>query len=177
MATKVITGKVRFSYVHVFEPSAMEGQKPKYSVSIIIPKTDTKTLEDVKAAIAEALEFGKTSKFGGKIPAIWKNPLRDGDIDRPDDEAYKNAFFVNANSDNKPGVVDASVKPIITPDEFYSGCIGRAGITFYAYNSNGSKGVACGLQNVQKLSEGERLSGGSSAEEDFGSAALVDDLM
>lgn len=177
MATKVITGKVRFSYAHVFEPSAMEGQKPKYSISIIISKDDTKTVEEIKASIAEALELGKASKFGGKIPAVWKNPLRDGDIDRPDDEAYKNAFFVNANSDNKPGVVDASVKPIITPDEFYSGCHGRAGITFYAFNSNGSKGVACGLQNVQKLSEGERLSGGSSAEEDFGAVPVAEDLM
>jgi hypothetical protein len=177
MATKVITGTVRFSYAHVFEPSAMEGQKPKYSVSIIIPKSDVKTVEEVKAAIAEALELGKAGKFGGKIPAVWKNPLRDGDIDRPDDDSYKGAFFVNANSDNKPGVVDASVKPIITPDEFYSGCFGRAGITFYAFNSNGSKGVACGLQNVQKLKEGDRLSGGSTAEEDFGSAPVADDLM
>lgn len=177
MATKVITGKVRFSFPHVFEPSAMEGQKAKYSVSLIIPKSDTKTLDEIKAAIDEALEFGKTSKFGGKLPAVWKNPLRDGDAERPDDEAYKDSFFVNANSDNQPGVVDAQVKPIISRDEFYAGCYGRAGITFYSFNSNGNKGVACGLQNVQKLSEGERLSGGSSAAEDFGAPVAGDDLM
>lgn len=171
MATKVITGKVRFSYVHVFEPSAMEGQKAKYSVALIIPKDDLKTVGEIQAAINEALEAGKASKFGGKIPAVWKNPLRDGDAERPDDAVYANAFFVNANSDNQPGIVDASVKPILSRDEFYSGCFGRAGITFYAFNSNGNKGIACGLQNVQKLAEGDRLSGGSSAEEDFGAPA------
>lgn len=175
MSTKVITGKVRFSYAHVFEPSAMEGNTPKYSVSIIISKKDTKTIDAVKAAIAEAVELGKAGKFGGKVPAVWKNPLRDGDIDRPDDEAYAGAYFVNANSSNRPGVVDASVQPILDKDEFYSGCYGRASVLFYAYNSNGSKGVACGLQNVQKLEDGERLAGGSSATEDFGAAA--DDLL
>jgi hypothetical protein len=177
MATKVITGKVRFSFAHVFEPSAMEGQTPKYSVSVIVSKDDEKTLTEVRAAIAEALELGKALKFGGKIPAVWKNPLRDGDAERPDDEAYKNAFFFNANSTNKPGVVDAAVKPIMSQDDFYSGCFGRAGVTFYAFNSNGSKGVACGLQNVQKLTEGDRLSGGSTAEEDFGAPVAADDLM
>lgn len=177
MATKVITGKVRFSFPHVFEPSGMEGQKEKYSVSLIIPKSDEKTLAEVRAAIDEALEAGKAGKFGGKLPPVFKNPLRDGDAERPDDEAYKNSFFVNANSDNKPGVVDASVKPILDRDEFYAGCYGRAGITFYAFNSNGNKGVACGLQNVQKLTDGERLSGGSSAAEDFGAPVAGDDLM
>jgi hypothetical protein len=176
MATKVITGEVRFSFPHVFEPSAMEGQKAKYSVSLIIRKDDEATLTKIRAAIDEALELGKSAKFGGKIPPVWKNPLRDGDNERPDDEAYKNSFFVNANSDNAPGVVDASVNPILDRQQFYAGCYGRAGITFYAFNSNGNKGVACGLQNVQKLRDGERLSGGSSAEEDFGSAP-VDDLM
>lgn len=177
MATKVITGLVRFSYLHAFEPSAMEGQTPKYSASLIISKDDTKTIDEIKAAIAEALELGKASKFGGKIPAVYKNPLRDGDEERPDDAAYKNAYFVNANSTNKPGIVDANVKPILDRDEFYSGCYGKASVTFYPYNSNGSKGIACGLQNLMKVKDGERLSGGSSAEEDFGGAAPANDLM
>lgn len=181
MATKVVTGpNIRFSYANVFEPRSMEeGGKAKYSASLLIPKTDTKTVNDVKAAIKEAFEGGVAAKFGGKRPVdgTWKNPLRDGDAERPDDEAYKGMFFVNANSDNKPGVVNAAVQHILSQDEFYSGCIGRAAITFYAFNSNGSKGVACGLQNVQKLADGERLSGGSSAEEDFGAPAASDDLM
>lgn len=181
MATKVVTGPgIRFSYANVFEPRSMEeGGKAKYSASLLVPKSDTKTVNDIKAAVKEAFEAGVSAKFGGKRPVdgTWKNPLRDGDTERPDDEAYKGMYFVNANSDNRPGVVDASVKPIMSQDDFYSGCIGRASITFYAYNSNGSKGVACGLQNVQKLADGERLSGGSSAEEDFGASAGADDLM
>jgi len=172
--TKVVTGKVRFSYANVFEPrAAQEGKKEKYSVSILIDKKDKKTLEKVENAIQAALEAGK-AKLGGKIPAKWKNPLRDGDEERPDDEAYEGVMFVNANSDRKPGLVDSDLNPILEREEFYSGCYGRASITFYAFNTQGNKGVACGLNNLQKLDEGDRLSGGSSAEEDFGGE---DDLM
>jgi hypothetical protein len=166
--TKVITGKVRFSYAHVFEPtSVQEGGDKKYSVSIIISKKDKETLDKIKTAIEAAKEAGK-AKLGGKIPANLKTPLRDGDVERPEDEAYANSFFINVNSVRKPGVVDASLNPIITADEFYSGCYGRASISFYAYNTSGNKGIAAGLNNIQKLEDGERLAGGSSAEEDFG---------
>ena len=170
--TKVITGKVRFSYAQVFEPRAMnEGATPKYSVSLIISKKDKKTLEKVKAAIDSAIEEGKASKWGGKLPKNLKLPLRDGDEEREDDEVYQGSMFVNANSSNKPGLVDAELNPIMDKSEFYSGCYGRASINFYAYDSNGSKGIACGLNNLQKMEDGERLSGGgASAEEDFGSS-------
>jgi hypothetical protein len=173
--TKVVTGKVRFSYAHVFEPSAIEeGQEKKYSVSVIIPKSDKKTVKKIQDAIAAALEEGK-AKFGGKIPAVYKNPLRDGDEERPDDENYEGSYFVNANSARKPGVVDANLDPILDKEEFYSGCYGRASINFYAFNVSGNKGIAAGLNNVQKLEDGIKLSGGaSSAEDDFGSD---DDLM
>lgn len=172
MSTKVITGKVRFSYANVFTPTAIEeGQTPKYSVSLIIPKSDKATLAKIEKAINQAIEEGK-AKFGGKIPKNIKTPLRDGDEDRFEDEAYANAMFVNANSIRKPGVVDENLDPIIDPDEFYSGCYGRASITFYAFNAAGNKGIACGLNNLQKLEDGERFDGGSSAEDDFG-----DDLM
>jgi len=176
--TKVITGKVRFSYAQVFEPKAMnESSTPKYSISLVIPKTDKKTLDKIKAAIESAIEEGKTSKWGGKIPKNLKTPLRDGDDER-DDEVYAGAMFVNANSSNKPGLVDADLNPILDKSEFYSGCYGRASINFYPYDSNGSKGIACGLNNLQKLEDGERLAGGgSTAEEDFGSGDDADDLM
>jgi len=167
--TKVITGKVRFSYANVWEPKSINGGDEKYSVSLIIPKSDTKTINDIKAAIEAAKQDGK-AKFGGKIPANLKLPLRDGDIDRPEDEAYKDSYFVNANSKDKPSIVDKNVKPIMDQDEVYSGCYGRASITFYTFNQNGNKGVACGLGNLQKLSEGEPLSGRSRAEDDFSSA-------
>lgn len=174
-STKVITGLVRFSYAHVFEPSAIEeGQEKKYSVSILIPKDDKKTISKIEDAIAAALEEGK-AKFGGKIPRSYKNPLRDGDEERPDDENYEGHMFVNANSSRKPGLVDKNLDPIIDKDDFYSGCYGRASVNFYAFNVSGNKGIACGLNNLQKLKDGERLSGGgASAEEDFGTD---DDLM
>ncbi len=177
--TKVITGKVRFSYAQVFEPKAMnESSTPKYSISLIIPKKDKKTLDKIKAAIESAIEEGKTSKWGGKVPKNLKTPLRDGDDEREDDEVYAGAMFVNANSSNKPGIVDEDLNPILDKSEFYSGCYGRASINFYPYDSNGSKGIACGLYNLQKLEDGERLGGGgSTAEEDFGSDSDDDDLM
>lgn len=164
--TKVVTGMVRFSYANVWEPKSINGSDEKYSVSLIIPKTDKKTIAQIEAAIEAAKQEGK-AKFGGKIPANLKLPLRDGDIDRPEDEAYKNAYFINANSKERPGIVDKSVKPILDQSEFYSGCYGRASITFYAFNQNGNKGIACGLQNLQKLLDGEPLSGRSRAEDDF----------
>jgi len=164
--TKVVTGKARFSYANVWEPKSINGGDEKYSVSLIISKDDKKTVAEIKAAIEVAKQDGK-AKFGGKVPANLKLPLRDGDIDRPDDEAYKNSYFVNANSKDRPQIVDKNVRPILDQSELYSGCYGRASITFYAFNQNGNKGVACGLGNLQKLSEGEPLSGRSRAEDDF----------
>lgn len=163
---KVVTGKVRFSFCHVFEPTSMiEGGIPKYSVSIIIPKSDTATVAKLNAAFEEA-KNSNAGFFGGAVPKGLKGGLRDGDEER-DDEAYANSYFINANSVQKPGLVDADMNAIIDPSEFYSGCFGRASVTFYPYNASGSKGIACGLNNIQKLEDGERLGGGSSAASDF----------
>ena len=170
--TKVITGKVRFSYEHVFKPMETDDGDPKYSVSIIIPKKDKATLAKIEAAIDAAIEAGKAklaSKTGKVNKAVIKLPLRDGDVDREDDPTYANSYFINASSKNKPGVVDADLQPIIDTTEFYSGCYGRASINFYAFDSNGNKGIAAGLNNVQKLADGDFLGGRSSAEDDFGS--------
>ena len=164
--TKVVTGKVRFSYANVWEPKSINGGDEKFSVSLIIHKSDTKTIAEIRSAIEAAKQEGK-AKLGGKVPANLKLPLRDGDVERPDDEAYKNSYFVNANSKDRPNVVDKNVRVILDQSEVYSGCYGRASITFYAFNQNGNKGIACGLQNIQKLSEGEPLSGRSRAEDDF----------
>lgn len=176
--TRVMTGIVRLSYVHVFEPNSINGSKPKYSVSLIIPKTDSETISKINAAVDKAIEAG-IAKFGGKKPnkAALKLPLRDGDVER-DDEAYQGAFFVNANSTTRPGVVDENVQPIIDPEELYSGCYARVTISFYAFNTNGNKGIACGLGNIQKIRDGERLGGGRvSAEADFGSFTSDDGLL
>ena len=165
---KVITGPdTRWSYANVWEPASINGSNPKYSVSLIIPKTDTKTIDAINAAVDAAIKDG-AAKFGGKIPnkAALKLPLRDGDLER-DDEAYKGAYFVNANATSAPGIVDADLNPILTRSEVYSGVYGRASITFYAFNSSGNKGIACGLNNLQKIRDGEPLGGKASAESDF----------
>ena len=172
MATKVITGvNTRWSYANVWEPKAMEGGKPKFSVSLIIPKSDTVTVGKIKTAIEEAYRDGQSKlKGNGKsVPALstLRTPLRDGDLERPDDPAYANAYFVNANSTTAPGVVDANRNEILDKSEVYSGCYGRASISFYAFNANGNKGIACGLNNLQKIKDGEPLGGRASAESDF----------
>lgn len=168
--TKVITGKVRFSYVHVFEPAAVsEGSDDKkYSISIIISKDDKATLKKINDAIEAAKKLGIETKWGGKAPKNLKLPLRDGDMER-DEECYENSFFLSAKTDRKPGIVDANLDEIISRDEFYSGCYGRASVNFFPFDVNGSKGIAVGLQNLQKLEDGERLGGSSAtAAEDFG---------
>lgn len=180
--TKVITGKdTRFSYLVVNEPKAINGGTPKFSVSLIIPKTDTITIEKVKAAIQAAYEEGQSKlKGNGKsVPTLKaiKTPLRDGDLERPDDEAYKGSYFINANSTNKPGVVDADRQPILDTSELYSGIYGRASINFYAFNTNGNRGIACGLNNLQKLRDGEPLGGKSRAEDDFADEDDDDDFL
>ncbi|SFP36670.1 Protein of unknown function [Ruminobacter amylophilus] len=172
MATKVITGvNTRWSYANVWEPKAMEGGKPKFSVSLIIPKSDTVTVGKIKAAIEEAYRDGQSKLKGNakSVPALstLRTPLRDGDLERPDDSAYANAYFVNANSTTAPGVVDANRNEILDKSEVYSGCYGRASISFYAFNANGNKGIACGLNNLQKIKDGEPLGGRASAESDF----------
>ena len=166
-STKVVTGIVRLSYEHVWEPASINGSNPKYSASLIIPKSDKKTIDAINTAIDNAIRDG-AGKFGGKIPnkGALKLPLRDGDIER-DDEAYKGCYFVNANSTSQPQIVDRAVQPILDRSEVYSGCYVRASINFYAFNSNGNKGVACGLGNIQKVKDGEPLGGRSSAADDF----------
>lgn len=169
---KVITGpNTRWSYANVWEPKSINGGTPKFSVSLIIPKSDTKTIAKINAAIEAAYHEGESKlKGNGKtVPALaaLKTPLRDGDAERPDDEAYANAYFINANATTAPGIVDADRNPILTRSEVYSGVYGRASISFYAFNSNGNKGIACGLNNLQKVRDGEPLGGKASAESDF----------
>lgn len=169
---KVITGPdTRWSYVNAWEAKSINGGTPKYSVSLIIPKTDTLTVAKIKAAIEAAYHEGEAKlKGSGKtVPpfAAIKSPLRDGDIERPDDPAYANAYFINANSGTAPGVVDAGRNIILDRSEVYSGVYGRASVNFYAFNSNGNKGIACGLNNLQKVRDGEPLGGKTRPEDDF----------
>ncbi len=169
---KVITGKdTRWSYANVWEAKSINGGTPKFSVSLIIPKTDTVTVQKIKAAIQAAYEKGqaKLKGNGRTVPPLTaiKTPLRDGDTERPGDPAYADSYFVNANSRTVPGIVDADCNPILTRSEVYSGVYGRASINFYAFNSNGNKGIACGLNNLQKIRDSEPLIGKTRAQTDF----------
>ena len=178
---KVITGKdTRWSYCNVWEPKAINGGTPKFSVSLLIPKKDTVTVNKIKAAIEAAYREGEAKlKGNGKtVPPLTaiKTPLRDGDAERPDDPAYAGHYFLNANSATAPGIVDADCQPILTRSEMYSGVKGRASINLYAFNAQGNKGIACGLNNLQKIADGTPLGGKSRAEDDFATSAEDDFL-
>ena len=176
---KVITGVCRLSYANIWQAKSINGGAPKYSASILIPKSDTKTLAKVKAAIQAAYEEGEGKlKGNGKTApslASLKTPFRDGDTERPDDEAYAGHWFINANSNTAPGVVDANREPIYDTSEIYSGVYARVSLSFYAFNSNGNRGIACALQNIQKVRDGEALGGKSKAEDDFNDNFTLDD--
>lgn len=177
--TKVRIGEVRLSYCHLFQPEAVaDGGEKKYSVSIIIPKSNTKLVAEVKAAIEAAAAAG-ISKFGGRRPANLKTPLRDGDLERADDDAYADAWFINASSKGKPGVVkvmnvqgEKKLVEVTNEEEVYSGCYGYVSVNFFAFNNAGNKGVAAGLNNVLKTKDGTFLGGRTSAQTDFGDMDL-----
>ena len=177
--TKIITGVCRLSYANIWQAKSINGGVPKYSTSVLIPKSDMKTIANVKAAIEAAYYEGESKLKGNSktVPALTslKMPLRDGDTERPDDEAYAGHWFLNANSNTAPGVVDANREPIYDTSGIYSGVYARVSLTFYAFNSNGNRGIACGLQNIQKVRDGESLGGKPKAEDDFDDGFQVED--
>ncbi len=171
--TKVVTNEVRLSYVHVLEKHGIDGSEPKYSVSILIPKTDTETVKVIQEAIENAKQKGKAEKWNGKLPANLKTPLRDGDAERSDDEVYAGHWFVNASSANrKPQVVNTKRELLTTEEEIYSGCYGKVAISFFPFNASGNKGIAAGLDAILKTRDGEPLGGGGQSAFD----AFADDF-
>ena len=164
--TKVVI-PCRISFANIWEPKSINGGEEKYSVSCLIRKTDKATLDRVQKAIDAAMADGKTRKWGGKVPPNLKLPLRDGDIDRPDDDNYKGVMFLNATSKDAPQIVDRRKNVIIDPMQVYSGCYCNVSVNFFAFNANGNRGVAAGLGNIQFVNDGERLSGRASADADF----------
>ena len=164
MSTKVVTGKARGSYVNVFRPriNDMNG-KEEYSMSLLIPKSDEKTITKINAAVKEAA----AKKFGDKVPATFRHPLRDGDEERPEDEAYKGHYFLNVKSQQKPGIVDKNRQEVIDSADFISGDYCRVSMNCYAYDVSGNRGAAFGLGNVQVLAKGEPLTSQARAEDDF----------
>lgn len=173
VATKVVV-PCRISFANIWEPKTpMGGGDPKYSVSCLIPKSDKNTLNRINAAIEAAKKVGTEKKWNGKIPATLKQPLHDGDIDRPDDENYKGMIYFNASAKDAPQIVDRQVQPIIDSMEVGSGDYCNVSVNFYPFSASGNRGVAVGLGNIQFVRRGERLSGKASASSDF--EALGDD--
>lgn len=165
--TQVVTGTVRLSFAHIWEPaSVQDGDPKKYSACLLIPKTDTLTLSKINAAVETAKKAGLASKWGGKLPANLKLPLRDGDAEKADDENYKGMYFVNASANQQPGVLDRNKNVILDKTEIYSGCYIMASVNFYPFNKR-SNGIACGLNNIMKVKDGPPLSGRKSATDDF----------
>lgn len=170
--TKVITGKVRFCYVNVFEAKKQgDSDRATYSVTLVIPKNDDETFKKISDAMLKAYKEGEETLKGKSktAPAFDKIhlPIRDGDVERPNDAVFAGSYFINATSMYKPGLIDANKNIIVDTNDFYSGCYGRASIVFYAYNNKGNTGIACSLRNLQKFEDGEKLGGVASAFEDF----------
>lgn len=177
--TNIRIGEVQLNYVNVFEKRRNEdGSEGKYSVQIRIPKTDKKGIQLIEDAIEAAKVAGKSKTYGGKIPSRLQTPLRDGDEEHPDDETYEGMMFFNASTSRKPGVKvleDGAIRDALDDDDCYSGCYGAVTVNFYPYSVSGNNGVAAGLGNVIKTRDGERVSGGRSADADFGD--MGDDLL
>lgn len=172
--TKVII-PCRISFANIWEAKSINGGDEKYSVSLLIPKEDKATLGKIQKAVEAAKEDAKGKKWGGKIPPNLKLPLRDGDIDRPDDENYAGHMFLNATSKDAPQIVDRKVQPILDPMECGSGDYCNVSVNFYGFAASGNKGVAAGLGNIQKVKDGERLAGKASAASDFDEIEGEDD--
>ena len=173
-ATRVVV-PCRISFANIWEAKSINDGEAKYSVSCLIPKDDKATLTKIKKAIDAAKEAAKEKKWGGKIPPNLKMPMRDGDIDRPDDENYAGHFFFNATSKDAPQIVDRQVQPILDPMECGSGDYCNVSVNFYGFAASGNKGIAAGLQNIQLVRHGERLAGRPTAASDFEALEVVDE--
>jgi hypothetical protein len=170
--TKVVTGKVRLSYVHLFEAYTQNPtQEAKFSVTLLIPKTDKVTIGKLRAAQQAALENGKASKFNGSVPKAWSDTIHDGDeeADLERNPEYAGHLYMAVSAKTRPGIVDRDVQPILDSTEVYSGCYARVSLNAFPYNTQGNKGVSFGLNHVQKIADGEFLGGRSKAEDDFDS--------
>ena len=178
-STSVTTNEVRFSFIHVFQPYAQQvGQEPKFSTTILVPKSDFTTKAAMDTAVRMAIDQGVSKCWNGVRPPQPSVCIHDGDGVRPSDgqafgEECKGHWVFTASSKQQPFVVDANVQNMINPVEVYSGCYGRASVNFFPYSVSGKKGIGCGLNGIQKLRDGESLGGRISAEEAFGAMAAA----
>lgn len=174
--TSMNTGLVRLTYANVWSPRDSFGED-KYSATLLIPKNDRKTIEQIKACIETVKAENSDKLKGAKNP---KTTLKDGDgIDSEGNEYpeyYKGHYALNTTSKKRPGIVDKNIQKIFDEDEVYSGCYAIVNVNFYAYNSNGNKGIACGLNHIMKIKDGENLAGGITVEQAFSGVDLSDFL-
>jgi len=166
-----VTPVGRASYAHVWERAEMPNGDMKFSMAILIPKSDTAGIKSIKSAIVSAATdfFGADKK---KWPKGMVNPLHNGDDKAESNEVYKDTFYLNTKSDRQPGIVGPDAKPLLDQNEFYSGCYCRVSVNFYGYNKAGNQGIGVGMNNVMKTKDGERLDGKKSAESEFGEFAV-----
>ena len=174
---KVVFGPCRLSYTHLFSKYAPEGDPAngKFMTNVLIPKEEKETIKAIQQAIEAGKKSAIVSKWGGKEPKKLDMPLRDGDTDKEDDDVYSGHFYVNAKSTTRPGVCDKNKSPIMDEDEIYSGVWAIVSVTFFGYDVSGNRGVACGLNNIMKFKDGERLGGRASAESDCADIDMEDD--
>lgn len=173
---RVVTGLVRLAFCHVFEPRLNDdGSKGKYGVCLIIPKGDKETVQCIKKAVEAAKARGVRELWHNKLPSKLALPLQDGD-DRDDArEEFAGAYYMNAKSKNRPGVVDKHLAPILDEEELYSGCWAVVSLSFFPYQANGNNGVAAGLDNIMKVKDDESFSGKPDAGSDFAGIEADDD--
>ncbi len=173
--TRVLTGEVRLSYVNLVAPRANNNNPnadPRYSVTLLIPKTDVAVKENIDASIEVAATDAQAKLWGGVRPPVMPTPIHDGDGVRDNGTPYgpecKGCWVITASSKQKPQVVHQSdINTELAPQDIYSGMYARVTINFFGYSQAGRRGIGCGLGNVMKTRDGEPLAGGASAAADF----------
>lgn len=155
--TKVVTDLVMFVNANLYAPiSFAQGSTPKFTLTLVIPKSDSEMIRKITSAYEETKKFN--SQFlGAHFDKTESSVLQDGDL-KVNDKCFKDAYYINTSSREQPGVVDTDLNPIIQSEEVYDGCFGRASITFYPYKVGTKSGIAVGLNNVMKMKDGERVS-------------------
>lgn len=170
MATQILIKNVRVSYVFVFEPHGEQGKEKKFKCTPLIRKDDVQNLTAINDALKEAYATGVQTKWGGKSPAVFKNPLRDGDLkDLEKNPEYRNHMFINSNNtaDKPPLKFLRDLSPTNDPSKIYSGCFANVLVSFYPFNRDGNVGIACSLQGIQFVSDGDRLANTFASASDF----------